>query len=181
MVFLDGPYIVRYVELFGHVAQIFVVAHYAGYVDVPFAGLVACQNIIQAVAHLAYEDGHARLYVVEVQAALHVVSAGIQCVDVFLDFVLRYEETVQFPFHAHEEYTFHPVDVLVEIDDVATVVCYEFCQFRYYSFPVGAVQKQDGCWFHMIYLKLSHKVIKIIVYGIRKQENIVIVLRFLDI
>ena len=150
MVLSDGPYVVGDVELLGDVAQVVVVADDAGNVDGPLAGLVAGEQVVEAVTHAADEDGHAGAYVVEVEAEGHVVAWGVECGDVLADLVARDEECVELPFYSHEEDAVLAVDVLVEVDDVALVVRNELGDVGYDALPVGAVEQQDGRRFHVV-------------------------------
>ena len=63
----DLPDIERDAELFRHLPQVLVVAHDAGDVHLPLAGIVPGQQVIEAVAHLAHENGHPRLLVAEIR------------------------------------------------------------------------------------------------------------------
>ena len=139
VVFLDAPHVVGNLELFGHVAQVLVVRHDAGYLTLIFTGLPACQQVVQAVAHLRHEDGHARTLVAVVERELHLVALGIQRADVFVYLVARYQETVQFPLYAHEENAVLAVNVLVEIDNISLIVGNKLGYFRYNALLVGAV------------------------------------------
>ena len=78
VVFLYAPYVERNVELLRHIAQVFVVAHDARNLHFPLASLVTSQQVIQAVAHLAHEDCHSRLHVVEVEVERHLVSLRVK-------------------------------------------------------------------------------------------------------
>ena len=63
---VDAPDVIGNAKLFSDIAQVFVVRDNARNVDIPLAGLPACQEVIQTVAHLRDEDGHARTLVAEV-------------------------------------------------------------------------------------------------------------------
>ena len=139
MVFLDGPYIVGNVELLGDVAQILVVAHDTGNVHIPLACLVACEEVVKTVAHLADEDGHARALVGEIEVERHLIACRVERGQVFLDFILGDEEFLEFPLDAHEEHAVLAVHILVEIDDVSLVVGNELGYFRNDSRLVGTV------------------------------------------
>ena len=148
VVLLDGPDVEGDVELFGDVAQVLVVGDDAGDVHLPLARLVARQQVVEAVAHAADEDGHAGSLVGEVEAEGHPVALGVERLEVLSYFVLGDAEVLQLPFDAHEEDAVLAVDVLVEVDDVACVVGDEACDLGDDARLVGAVEQQDGCGFH---------------------------------
>ena len=54
-----------------------MVADNAWYVHVPLTGLVTCQQVVQAMAHLAYEDGHAWTLVIKVKDEGHAVPLRV--------------------------------------------------------------------------------------------------------
>ena len=140
----DGPHIEGYVELLGDVAQVLVVAHDAGDVHLPLACLVTGKEVVEAVAHLAHEDGHTGTDVVEIEVESHVVALGVECRDVFLYLFTRDEKVIKLPLDAHEEHTILAVHVLVQINDVALVVGDELGHFGYDALLVGAVEQQYG-------------------------------------
>ena len=72
MVLGYGPDMERYAELVRDFPKVLVVAHYAGDLDIPLPCLVAGQEVIEAMALLAHEDGHARLDVAEEHVELHL-------------------------------------------------------------------------------------------------------------
>ena len=140
----DFPDIEGNTELFRHLPEVLVVAYDAGDVHLPLAGIVPGQQVIEAVAHLAHENGHPRLLVAEIHARVHLVSLGESGVHGLLDSLSRDGETVQFPFNPHEEPLLDGVHVLVEIDDVSAVPGDEPRHVRDDALPVRAVQQDDG-------------------------------------
>ena len=159
MVLVDGPHIVGDAELFGHFPHVFVIADDARYVDIPFSRLVSCKQVEEAMAHLADEDGHSRTGVAEIKTERHVIPLGIECIDVFTNLVAWNEETLQFPFNAHEESSVLMVNILVQVHDVAFVVGDEFGHLRDNALLVRAVKKQYGGWFHFFLKKYYAKVV----------------------
>ena len=117
--------------------------------------LPACQQVVQTMTHLRYEDCHARLLVVEVQTESHLVALCIERFEVFLDLLTRYEELVEFPFNAHEEHSILTVNILVEIDDVAVVIRDELGYFCDDARLIRAVQKHNCCGFHSFFCYCS--------------------------
>ena len=151
VVFLYRPHVEGDIKLFAHVSQILVIADDARYLDVKFSGVVSCQQVVEAVAHLADEDSHAWLHVVEVEAACHLVFLCIERVDIFLYLVSWNEEVVEFPFYAHEEHAVLMIYILVKINDVSLIVGDKPCYFRDYARLVGAMQEDNGSGFHFFF------------------------------
>ena len=122
MILVDRPDVVGNVELIRDVAQILVVTDDAGNFDVPFSGAVACEKVVEAVAHFAHKDGHARRFVAEIEIVRHLIALGIERPDDIMQFFAGNEEVFQLPFDAHEKHIVEMIDILVEIHDVALVV-----------------------------------------------------------
>ena len=148
VVLVDAPHVVGDAEHQCHVAQVLVIAHDAGDVNVKFSSLPTCKQVVETVAHLADEDSHAWALVIKVKVERHTVTLGIEGVYIFLNFLSGNKKSLQFPFYTHEKHAVLMVNILVKIDDVALVVGDEFGYFRNNALLVGAVQKHDGCWFH---------------------------------
>ena len=129
VVLVDAPHIVGDAELLCHIAQVFVVRHDARDVARELSGLPAGQQVVEAMAHLRDEDGHAGPLVAVIEAELHLVALGIERGNVVVDLLPGNEETVQFPLYAHEEHAVLTVNILIEIDDVALVVGNKFRHF----------------------------------------------------
>jgi len=145
----DGKAVIRDSELLADVAKVFVVADDARNLDVPLAGVVTREKVVDAVAHLADEDRHPRLLVREVYAEIHPVAGTEHRVDVFSDLFTGNQEPVEFPLYPHEEDLLDSVDVLVEVDDISAVVRDELRHVSDYSLPVRAVEKEYcGLVFH---------------------------------
>ena len=87
VVFVDVPDVIGDRELFGHVAEIFVVAENAGDLDVPFSGFISRQQIIEAVAHFADENGHSLGFVAKIEVERHLVTDGVKRGEDILNFV----------------------------------------------------------------------------------------------
>ena len=102
-----------------------MVAHNTGDVNIELAGLPPCQQVVEAVAHTAHEDGHAWTLVAEVEAELHLVASDVERVDQLADLFAGDEERVQLPLEAHEEHAVLTVHILVQIDNVTLIVGYE--------------------------------------------------------
>ena len=132
----DWEDVVGDAELLGHVLQVGVVGDDEGYLAIPFAGCVACQHVIEAVAHLRNKDGHARLDVGEVEAQLHVVLLGVKCGEVVLYLVAGNGKVLKFPLDTGEEHMLDVVDILVEIDDITTI---DGDEIRYLGKDAGTV------------------------------------------
>ena len=141
VVLVDAPHVVGDIELLGDVAQVLMVADDAGDIDSPLAGFVARQQVVEAVAHAADEDGHARALVGEVEVECHLVALRVECGKILLDLVLGDEEALQLPFNAHEEHAVLTIDILVEIDDVTFVVGDELGDLGDDARLVGAVKE----------------------------------------
>ena len=149
MVLVNLPNVIWYAELLGHITQVVVIAHNAGYLDVPFAGIVTRQQVVKAMAHLANEYCHARLDVVEIQVERHLVTRRVQRLEIVLQLFARYDEAVKLPLKPHEEHAVLPVDILVKVDDVSVVVRYELRYLRYNPPLVGTMKQQYSRWFHL--------------------------------
>ena len=113
VIFLDGPYIIRYVKLLGDVTQVLVIAHDTRDVHVPFSSLISSQQVIETVAHLADENGHAGLDVAEIQMEIYLVTLSVERFDVFLYLFAGDGESFQFPFQSHEKHFVLVIHVLV--------------------------------------------------------------------
>ena len=122
VILVDRPDVVGDVELVRDIAQILVVADDARNFDVPFAGAVTREKIVEAVAHFAHEDSHARRFVAEIEIIRHLIALGVECPDDVVQLFARNEEVLQLPFDAHEKHIVQMIDILVEIDDVAVVI-----------------------------------------------------------
>ena len=134
------PYIIRYAKLLSHIAQVLVVAHYAGDVALQFTSLVASQQVVEAMAHLAHEECHSRTLVAEVQLKLHLITLTVESLYVFLQFLVGNGEIIQLPLHSHEETVVHRVHILVEINDVTIIIGDETCHLRYDALLVRTMQ-----------------------------------------
>lgn len=148
MVFIDGPDVVWDIELLCDVAEIFVVADDAWDFDVPLAGFVSCEDIVEAVAHFADEDGHSRGFIAEVEIEGEFEAFVVEGVQDVADFVARDIEIFEFPFDAHEEHAVDIVDILVDIDDIAAVIGDEAGEFGDDALSIGAVEQEDCSWAH---------------------------------
>ena len=129
MILFDAPHIIRDVKLLGHIAQVLVVAHYAGYVALKLTSLPACQQVVQAMAHLRYKNGHTRTAVAEIKAKLYLEALLIERLNILLDFLAWYQKRVQFPLYPHKKHAVLMVYILVEVNNVSLVVRNEFCYF----------------------------------------------------
>jgi hypothetical protein len=105
---------------------------------------VAGQQVVQAVALLAYENGHPRLDVAEEDARDHAVALREKFVHDLLDVLARDEEALEFPFDTHEKVAVDGVHILVEIDDVAVVAGDESRHVGDDALPVRTMQQDDG-------------------------------------
>ena len=154
VVFFDRPHVIWNVKLLSHVSQVLVIADDAWYIYIKFPSLVSCEKVVETVAHLAHEDSHARLDIIKIKIGCHIVSLGIESVDVFLYLFPWDEELVEFPFYSHEKHTVLAVNILVEIDDVAQIIRYEFGYLRDDALLVRTVQQKYCRWFHSFYTLL---------------------------
>ena len=150
VVLLDAPHVVGYAELLGHIAQVLMVGDDAGNVHIILSGLPPCQQVVETVAHLRDEDGHAGPTVAEVEAELHLVSLSVERVNIFADFLAGDEEAVQLPLYAHEEHAVLAVYILVKVNDVALVVGNKLGYLRDNALLVGAVEEKNGGRFHCL-------------------------------
>ena len=145
MVFLYAPYIIRKTELFSHISQIFVIAHDKWYIYIIFSCLPSCEQVVEAVAHFADEDSHTRFAIGEIEIANHLITLCIERIDIFKNLVARNEKLFQIPFNAHEEHAILSVNILIEIENVAMVVCDKLCYLRNDARLVGTVQQENCC------------------------------------
>jgi len=102
------------------------------------------------MAHLAHEYRHSWTDIAEVEIERHVITLGIQYVDILLDFLTWDEKGFEFPFNTHEESAILVVDILVKVDDVALVVGNKLRYLRDDALLVRAMQKQYSGWFHYV-------------------------------
>ncbi len=121
VVLRDGEDVVGDAEALRHRLHVRVVADDERYVHVPLPHRVARQHVVEAVAHLGHEDGHARLHVGEIDAVRHAVLLRVERVEVVVNLLARDVEAVKLPLQTHEEDAVGAVDVLVEVEDVALV------------------------------------------------------------
>ena len=126
-----------------------MIADDARYLDVPLARLVTRQQVVKTVAHLAHEYRHAGLHVVEIQVKRHIIPRGVKCLEIFFQLVARYDETVKLPLKPHKEHAVLPVNILVQIDYVAVIVCNKLCYLGYYTLFVGTMKQQYRGWSHL--------------------------------
>lgn len=151
MILLDAPYIVWDIELLADIAKVLMVADNARYVNIELACLIACKEVVKAMGHLAHEECHARLDIAEVKIGCHVVALAVECVDILSNLIARDKEALEFPFHTHEEHLINLVYILVKVDDITIVVCYEFCNLCNDTLLVRTMQKEYSCWFQIMY------------------------------
>lgn len=145
VVFSDGYNFERNVELFAYNREVGVVADDKRNFDVPFAGGVACQQVVDAVRHLRDEDSHALNAFGKADVERHVVALGVERVEVVADFLFGDDKVVEFPLDAHIENPVVAVDVLVEIYDVAAVFVDETGDNGNDARLVGTVHSQNCC------------------------------------
>ena len=55
-------------------SEIIEVADDTWNLNVEFTSLIACKKVIETMAHLTYEQSHARLHIVEIDVELHLIS-----------------------------------------------------------------------------------------------------------
>jgi hypothetical protein len=139
-------------ELLGDISQVLMVADDAGDFHLPFTGLVPCQEVIQAMAHLAHENRHPGLFITEIDPGMHIITYAQFLFNRIVDAFPRDGESVQVPFDAHEKTLIDPVNVLVEIYDITVVMGYESRDIRYNTLPVRTMQKQNRSWFNHLVL-----------------------------
>jgi hypothetical protein len=96
------------------------------------------------VTHLAHENGHTGLHVVEIQIERHLKTFRIQHSDALVYLVPGNEETIEFPFNTHKEDTILAVNMLVQIHNIALVVRDEFGYLTNDALSVGTMQQKDG-------------------------------------
>ena len=146
-VLVDGEDVVRQAELVGHVAQVLVVGDDAGNLDVELTGLPARQQVVEAMGHLADEDGHAGTLAGELKHELHLVALGVERGDVLGDLLLGDEETLEVPLHTHEEAVVDLVHALVQVENVAVVVGDKLGDLHDDAHLVGAMEQKYGSRF----------------------------------
>ena len=156
MVLLNAPYVVGNAKLLSYIAQILVIRHDAGNVAIELSCLPTGQQVIQAMAHLRNENGHARTLVAIIERELHLIALSIERGDVIVEFVAGNQKTVQFPFYAHKEHAVLFVNILVKVDDVSFIIRYKFSHFRYDALLVRTVKKQNCGWFHFFFQLLIY-------------------------
>ena len=139
VVFLNAPDIVGDSELFGYIAQVFVVGDDAGDVTGKLACLPASQEVIKAMAHLRNEDGHAWTLVAIIEAELHLIALCVEGCDVFVNLIAWNQEAVEFPFYSHEEHAVLTVNILIKVNNISLVVGNKFRHFRDDALLIGAV------------------------------------------
>jgi hypothetical protein len=91
------------------------------------------------MTHLGYEDRHAWTLIAVVETKLHLIALGIEGGNIFVEFIARNKESLEFPFYSHEEHAIYLVYVLVKIDDVSSVVGDKLSYFRNDTLLVRAV------------------------------------------
>lgn len=149
MVLIYRPYMIRNAKLLGYVAQILMVTNDTRYFDIPFTGLVTRQQVVQAMTHLAHKYGHARLDIAEMQTERHVISLGIQRLDIVLKLFPWYCEIAELPLQPHEKHAVQTVYILVKIYNVTVIVGYKLCYLCYNALLVRAMKQQYCSWSHL--------------------------------
>ena len=124
-VFLYWPYIVRNAELICHVAKVLVIADDTWNLNIKFTCLITCKEVVEAMAHLTYEQSHARLHIVEVNVELHLISWTVQCLNILFNLLWRDGELGKLPLHTHEEAAVNLVHILVKVNNVTVIICNE--------------------------------------------------------
>jgi hypothetical protein len=105
---------------------------------------VTLEDVEKAVARLADEQGHPWLTVGEVELPVHLVSAPDQRLKVIVDLLLWNHKIRQVPFNAHEKMLQITVNVLVQIDDVATILVDKLSDQGHQAWSVRTMYEQDG-------------------------------------
>ena len=116
-----------------------MVRHDTRYVAVKFSCLPASQQVVKAVTHFRYENGHSWTFIAVVQAKLHLIALGIKCCDVIIEFVTRNEKSVKFPLYAHEKHSFYLVYILIKVNDVSFIIRNKLSYLRDDTLLVRAV------------------------------------------
>jgi hypothetical protein len=139
VVLLDTPNVIGNAKLICYVPQILMVGDNTGYIAIEFSGLPTGKQIVKTMTHLGYEDGHAWTLIAVVETKLHLIALGIEGGNIFVEFIARNKESLEFPFYSHEEHAIYLVYVLVKIDDVSSVVGDKLSYFRNDTLLVRAV------------------------------------------
>lgn len=138
--------VVRDAETLSHRAEIFVVADYAGDINIPLTGGITRKYIEKAVILLAYEQSHLRLHIAEIETELHLIFLGEQSLEIFLNLLAGNGEAVKLPLQPHEKDLIDPVHILVSIYDIAVIDGDEIRNFRHNALSVRTMkQKTCGC------------------------------------
>lgn len=93
-------------------------------VDGEIAGLVAREQVVEAVVFFGDEERHATALAGETELPLHLVPAAERA-EARVHFGAVEEEAIHRPLESHEEGVLTRVDVLLEVDDVAVMGCDE--------------------------------------------------------
>ena len=113
-------------ETFRDVAELFVVANNGWYLTVELTGVVPLQDIVETMAGFADKEDHLRLPIRKLQLPLHIISCTNQGGEVLADLFLGDQEVCQVPFYPHEKMAHVVVNVLVEVEDIASIFMDEF-------------------------------------------------------
>ena len=140
VVFLNAPHVVGNAELVGHVAQILVIGHNTRNVAFKLTSLPSCQQVVQTVTHLGYEDGHTWTLIAEVQAEFHLVTLRIKGGDVLVNLVARNHKSFQFPLYTHKKHAVHLVNILIEVNDISLIIGDKLSYFRNNTLLIRAVE-----------------------------------------
>ena len=127
MVFLNAPHIIGDSELKSHIAQVLMIADDARNVNHKLSSFPASQQVVEAMAHLAHKNRHARLHVVEIKIERNSVALCVESRDVFLNLVTWNQEVVEFPFYTHKKHRVNRVNILVQVNDVSFIICDKLC------------------------------------------------------
>ena len=118
-----------------------VIADDGGNGEAQFPGLVAVQQVRQAVQMLRDEEGHARRMRHQVETPAHV-EPGRQRLE-FPAKALQVE-ALELPFHPHEEEFGFGILVLIGVRDVGAVAVQQVGDTGHQTFPVGTIDEQNG-------------------------------------
>ena len=101
--------------------------------------------------HLRYKDGHAGLLVGEIQSEMHLVLLTIESVEIVFYLFFRNGKLLELPLYTHEKYVLYPIDILVEVDDVALIDGDEVGDIGDDAWSVGAMQQNYSSSFHITF------------------------------
>ena len=144
VVFVDGNHLKRDVELLTNNLQVGVIADDKRDFDIPLAGGVSCQEVVDAMRHLGNKDSHALHMFGETDAECHIVALAVEGAEIIADFLFRDYKFRQIPLHPHVKHSVVPIHILVEIEDIAAIFVDKTGDYGDDATLVGAVHTQNG-------------------------------------